>query len=77
MLQTIFAVSSVLCAAACVLLAILQWRLWWQIRLYHALLDRIVREAFLARHMPIWLAWSEMTGIRFRIIVETKSKQGE
>lgn len=68
----IMAAISGFCAGSCIVLVIFMGRLWRQVHLYQALLALIVRDAWMARHMPIWIAWSETTGIRFQVVIDDR-----
>ncbi len=42
------------------------WLAWRNYQL-RKLLDFLVLQAFMNQHLPIWVPWSHMTGIGFRI----------
>jgi hypothetical protein len=44
-----------------------QWALMRRWRLLVMLMDRIVLEAFVNRHVPIWVPWSAARGMDFEI----------
>lgn len=42
----------------------LQYRRWCRL---NRLLDELCIDAWMMRHLPIWQAWSRMTGLNFKI----------
>lgn len=51
-------------------LAIYNWRLARRYQLLCMVLTEIAAKAFLYKHMPIWIAWSRLSGRRFRMEIE-------
>ena len=51
--------------------------IYWQIRQWRQLNDMlfyIVVKSFTLQHLPIWHAWSAMSGLHFRIDLEDRRK---
>jgi len=61
--------------AANVGLAIYNLRLARRYKLLCMVLMEIACRAFLARHMPFWIAWSRFSGLRFRMEIEPTEEQ--
>lgn len=62
----------ILALAFCLTFGWVNWRAWRRQVALNALLQEICTQAWMLRHMPIWTAWSDMTGISFRVVPDMR-----
>ena len=65
------------CASFCAVFAVLNWMAWRRYQRLNALLQDICWQAWRMRHMPVWIAWSDMTGIGFRLVPTSTRRAAE
>jgi hypothetical protein len=57
----------------CLFILLRQMRRWQQL---NALMTHLAIQAYMHRHLPIWVAWSRMTGLEFHInLDDVREKQ--
>jgi len=68
MIWHLLPIFSAFCASFAFTFSLMNLLIWRRYRRISAVLQEICVQAYLMRHMPIWVAWSEMTGIGFTLV---------
>lgn len=67
MMDSLLLVVQVGSAFSCVIMAVLNWLAWRRYRVLNQVLAKLVLDAHANAHLPIWVPWSQMTGLKIRL----------